>query len=168
MSPKRRKRFSPHPIFAILIESQRIPRPFMALWCNWLTRRPLKAKSPGSSPGNATKNLNKINSLKANSESRSFAFFVLVALWWHFCISNFPISEHSVYAVLIGSSPVPELKVVQKKSYVHFIRPVHAPVVRKSSMTGCHKLEHVQTSSGGWDSENMQKVLALRSVSKFQ
>ena len=27
----------------------------MALWCNWLTRRPLKAKSPGSSPGNATK-----------------------------------------------------------------------------------------------------------------
>jgi hypothetical protein len=35
--------------------------PFMALWCNWLTRRPLKAKSPGSSPGNATKNFNKIN-----------------------------------------------------------------------------------------------------------
>src|ERR1035437_3553402 len=29
----------------------------MALWCNWLTRRPLKAKSPGSSPGNATKYL---------------------------------------------------------------------------------------------------------------
>jgi hypothetical protein len=27
----------------------------LALWCNWLTRRPLKAKSPGSSPGNATK-----------------------------------------------------------------------------------------------------------------
>jgi hypothetical protein len=27
----------------------------MALWCNWLTRRPLKAESPGSSPGNATK-----------------------------------------------------------------------------------------------------------------
>ncbi len=26
----------------------------MALWCNWLTRRPLKAESPGSSPGNAT------------------------------------------------------------------------------------------------------------------
>ena len=26
----------------------------VALWCNWLTRRPLKAKSPGSSPGNAT------------------------------------------------------------------------------------------------------------------
>ncbi len=30
----------------------------MALWCNWLTRRPLKAESPGSSPGNATKFLN--------------------------------------------------------------------------------------------------------------
>src|ERR1035441_2749110 len=29
----------------------------MALWCNWLTRRPLKAESPGSSPGNATKYL---------------------------------------------------------------------------------------------------------------
>src|ERR1019366_6438358 len=27
----------------------------MPLWCNWLTRRPLKAESPGSSPGNATK-----------------------------------------------------------------------------------------------------------------
>jgi hypothetical protein len=26
----------------------------LALWCNWLTRRPLKAESPGSSPGNAT------------------------------------------------------------------------------------------------------------------
>ena len=26
----------------------------LALWCNWLTRRPLKAKSPGSSPGGAT------------------------------------------------------------------------------------------------------------------
>ena len=30
-------------------------RAILALWCNWLTRRPLKAKSPGSSPGNATK-----------------------------------------------------------------------------------------------------------------
>ncbi len=29
-------------------------QPDVALWCNWLTRRPLKAKSPGSSPGNAT------------------------------------------------------------------------------------------------------------------
>ncbi len=29
-------------------------RTTMALWCNWLTRRPLKAESPGSSPGNAT------------------------------------------------------------------------------------------------------------------
>ncbi len=59
--------------------------PFMALWCNWLTRRPLKAKSPGSSPGNATKNPNKINSLKRNKGCRSFAFFGLVALWSHFC-----------------------------------------------------------------------------------
>ncbi len=32
----------------------------MALWCNWLTRRPLKAKSSGSSPDNATKNLRKL------------------------------------------------------------------------------------------------------------
>ncbi len=31
------------------------PSTGMALWCNWLTRRPLKAESPGSSPGNATK-----------------------------------------------------------------------------------------------------------------
>ncbi len=30
------------------------PDPCMALWCNWLTRRPLKAKSSGSSPDNAT------------------------------------------------------------------------------------------------------------------
>ena len=29
----------------------------VALWCNWLTRRPLKAKSSGSSPDNATKPL---------------------------------------------------------------------------------------------------------------
>jgi hypothetical protein len=49
------------------------------------TAVPLKAKSPGSSPGNATKKLNKINSLKENAEGRSFVFFVLVALWWHFC-----------------------------------------------------------------------------------
>ena len=27
----------------------------VALWCNWLTRRPLKAKSSGSSPDIATK-----------------------------------------------------------------------------------------------------------------
>jgi hypothetical protein len=32
----------------------------VALWCNWLTRRPLKAKSSGSSPDNATK----INNLR--------------------------------------------------------------------------------------------------------
>jgi hypothetical protein len=71
--------------FAILTKSQRIPHPFMALWCNWLTRRPLKAKSPGSSPGNATKNPNKINSLEGKTKSRSFDRFWLVALWWHFC-----------------------------------------------------------------------------------
>jgi len=41
----------------------------------------LKAKSPGSSPGNATKNQNKINSLKRNEGCRAFAFFGLVALW---------------------------------------------------------------------------------------
>lgn len=41
----------------------------------------LKAKSPGSSPGNATKNYNKINSLKVITECRLFAVFVLVALW---------------------------------------------------------------------------------------
>jgi hypothetical protein len=58
----------------------------VALWCNWLTRRPLKAKSPGSSPGNATKKLNKINSLKENAESSSFALFSLVALRWHFAV----------------------------------------------------------------------------------
>ena len=40
----------------------------------------LKAKSPGSSPGNATKIPNKINGLKASAESPSFAVFVLVAL----------------------------------------------------------------------------------------
>ena len=50
--------------------------------CN-LTGRSLKAKSPGSSPGNATKTSNKINRLKASAESPSVAFFVLVALWWH-------------------------------------------------------------------------------------
>ncbi len=38
---------------------------YMALWCNWLTRRPLKAKSPGSSPGNATK----INDLRITAEA---------------------------------------------------------------------------------------------------
>ena len=27
----------------------------MAPWCNWLTRGPFKAESPGSSPGGATK-----------------------------------------------------------------------------------------------------------------
>ena len=31
-----------------------LPAVILALWCNWLTRRPLKAESPGSSPGNAT------------------------------------------------------------------------------------------------------------------
>ena len=42
--------------------------------------RYLKAKSPGSSPGNAPKNLNTMNNLKANSESRWFVFL----FWWHF------------------------------------------------------------------------------------
>jgi hypothetical protein len=59
-------------------------RAVLALWCNWLTRRPLKAKSPGSSPGNATKINNKINSLKVNAKNRPLAFFrsggTLVAL----------------------------------------------------------------------------------------
>src|SRR5882757_7597590 len=36
----------------------------LALWCNWLTRRPLKAESPGSSPGNATKIFSSSVSLK--------------------------------------------------------------------------------------------------------
>jgi hypothetical protein len=78
-------RFFAGPNFAILTKSQRILHPFMALWCNWLTRRPLKAKSPGSSPGNATKIPNKINRLTASQTSHPFAIFVLVALWWHFC-----------------------------------------------------------------------------------
>jgi hypothetical protein len=33
----------------------------LALWCNWLTRRPLKAESPGSSPGNATNPFNQLD-----------------------------------------------------------------------------------------------------------
>ena len=53
----------------------------VALWCNWLTRRPLKAKSPGSSPGNATKIYNKIDGLKAKAEGRSFAVFILAQLF---------------------------------------------------------------------------------------
>jgi len=39
------------------------------------------AKSPGSSPDNATKNHNEINKLKACVEVRSFAFFGLVELF---------------------------------------------------------------------------------------
>jgi hypothetical protein len=58
----------------------------VAIWCNWLTRRPLKAKSSGSSPDIATKNLNAINRLKTNAESPSLTTFVLVALWWYFCL----------------------------------------------------------------------------------
>ncbi len=57
----------------------------LALWCNWLTRRPLKAKSPGSSPGNATKIINKINILEIDAGMPMFISFGLVALWWHFC-----------------------------------------------------------------------------------
>ena len=72
--------FSTQPTFAIINKSQRVPHPFMALWCNWLTRRPLKAKSPGSSPGNATKTLLYINNLTRSARSFSFPFW----FWWHF------------------------------------------------------------------------------------
>jgi hypothetical protein len=49
--------------------------------------RALKAKSPGSSPGNAIKIPNKINSLKVSMESLSFAFLVLVALCGTFVVA---------------------------------------------------------------------------------
>ena len=45
----------------------------LALWCNWLTRRPLKAKSPGSSPGNATKIV--INDLPGRFEVAFWCLF---------------------------------------------------------------------------------------------
>ncbi len=35
--------------------SEQVAAADVALWCNWLTRRPLKAKSSGSSPDSATK-----------------------------------------------------------------------------------------------------------------
>ena len=47
-----------------VVEALAFCRNVVALWCNWLTRRPLKAKSPGSSPGNATKILIMIRNLQ--------------------------------------------------------------------------------------------------------
>jgi hypothetical protein len=37
--------------------SQPLPQPTVASWCNWLTRRPLKAESSGSIPDDATKQI---------------------------------------------------------------------------------------------------------------
>jgi hypothetical protein len=34
-----------------------LPQPIVASWCNWLTRRPLKAESSGSIPDDATKQI---------------------------------------------------------------------------------------------------------------
>jgi hypothetical protein len=63
--------------------------------------RALKAKSPGSSPGDATKIPNNINSLKVNMESLSFAFLVLVALCGTFVVArgmNPVVRQHSASA----------------------------------------------------------------------
>ena len=63
--------------------------------------RALKAKSPGSSPGNTTKIPNNINSLKVNKESLSFAFLVLVALCGTFVVArgmNPVVRQHSASA----------------------------------------------------------------------
>ena len=47
--------FASKPFLAILTKSQpTVPVGYVAIWCNWLTRRPLKAKSSGSSPDIAT------------------------------------------------------------------------------------------------------------------
>jgi hypothetical protein len=43
-------------------------QPIVASWCNWLTRRPLKAESSGSIPDDATK---KINNLAASDVCNS-------------------------------------------------------------------------------------------------
>ncbi len=53
----------------------------LALWCNWLTRRPLKAKSPGSSPGNATKSSRLFSFLW--SRRHIVEWWVLLCVWRH-------------------------------------------------------------------------------------
>jgi hypothetical protein len=45
-----------------------------------ISRRRVRVRAPVTLPNKP----NKINNLNANAESLSFAFFVLVALWWHF------------------------------------------------------------------------------------
>ena len=37
-----------------------LPQSIVASWCNWLTRRPLKAESSGSIPDDATNQINNL------------------------------------------------------------------------------------------------------------
>ncbi len=70
------RRFTP-PCFDIL---GFLPQSIVASWCNWLTRRPLKAESSGSIPDDATNRILGLNYHAGRPRNRFCVYFAPVSL----------------------------------------------------------------------------------------